>query len=549
MSSRPRKSLGRASLACTICRQRKVRCSGDLPSCKACVRRSEECTYAGAHPESNEVSGTQETPSVSLPSRRVIAQAVDIFFSTYGDFPFWFFRRHVFVEELARGEVPDCILLCQLSLVARFVEPCYHEYDGTIEASEHFAARAYQQMSAMYDQLTLTNVHCNLMLGLYEIGHGNEHQAWLRLGIASRICQTMALAFEISYSGDDFITAETKRRTFWSCYALERLLVNGRDRPLLVPSIPITTQLPTAIPDFVVGRIYPTSTLDDPISSSESLPSLLIRLIDILSRIVVWGFAGVGGRHLDARSPWLEDMPFSVLKKELQSWRDSLPSYLALSQDSVTSHAAAGQARIFVLLHLLYMTAGARLYRKYIPFISPPGYDPASGPCDGPAIIPGPEAPGFWTETTKTGIQFANDITEAITMLDDNQLDPWKTPLVGVPLLESCSFHIWCAHNKWESCAEYTGEPAKVRLTVNLRILFKMQESWPVAAFWIKFMRQFYERISLAQDKEPIPPAENRPPATSVKEALLHFDRSDREKEGLPNHIPLPQHDLFRLLY
>lgn len=29
---------------------------------------------------------------------------------------------------------------------------------------------------------------------------------------------------------------------------------------------------------------------------------------------------------------------------------------------------------------------------------------------------------------------------------------------------------------------------------------------------------------------------------------MLHFDRSDHEKEGLPTHLPQPEFDLFALL-
>lgn len=64
-------------------------------------------------------------------------------------------------------------LLCMLSLVARYVEPCYHGYGGKFEAS---TSAAHKEMMATHDEPTLDNIHCNLILSLYEVG--NEQRAW-----------------------------------------------------------------------------------------------------------------------------------------------------------------------------------------------------------------------------------------------------------------------------------------------------------------------------------------------------------------------------------
>lgn len=45
-----------------------------------------------------------------------------------------------------------------------------------------------------------------------------------------------------------------------------------------------------------------------------------------------------------------------------------------------------------------------------------------------------------------------------------------------------------------------------------------------------------------------MPDDPNQPPVWTIKEAMLHFNRSDREKEGLPAYLPKKQHDLFTLL-
>lgn len=64
----------------------------------------------------------------------------------------------------------------------------------------------------------------------------------------------------------------------------------------------------------------------------------------------------------------------------------------------------------------------------------------------------------------------------------------------------------------------------------------------------VKSLRLFYERVSLSQDATSCPEDPNQPPLWTIKEAMLHFNRSDQEKEGLPSYLPKEQHDLFSLL-
>jgi hypothetical protein len=337
----------------------------------------------------------------------------------------------------------------------------------------------------MYDELTLDNIHCNLLLSFHEIGHGNEPRAWFQLGVAGRLCQALGLLYDSPGDGLGEVDVEMRRRTFWSWFVLERLLVNGRDRPLITFEPCVTARLPTSAADFTVGRAPVTGTLGGPSTGTDSLLSELIRVVDIMSRVVSWGAAGIGGRHVDTRSPWHEDMPFSRLQTELQHWHSSLAPYLAFSEANIKSHVAIGEGKVFGLMHLFYMTTKTRLHRKYLPFIPPLLYDPAFGPCDGPWLTEQVGSHEFWANSTREGVISAGAITRAFHSLKMHGLDLSTIPLAGISLLTSSSFHIFCAHTVWESCKEYSGQPSKELLTHNLRLLINMQESWPVAAFWV----------------------------------------------------------------
>ena len=48
--------------ACKLCRDRKVRCSGEQPACKTCQRAGEECVYVSAcRPKNVDLVQTVET--------------------------------------------------------------------------------------------------------------------------------------------------------------------------------------------------------------------------------------------------------------------------------------------------------------------------------------------------------------------------------------------------------------------------------------------------------------------------------------------------------
>lgn len=209
---------------------------------------------------------------------------------------------------------------------------------------------------------------------------------------------------------------------------------------------------------------------------------MLIRIIDIMSRIASGGGSGIGGRHEDPRPPLLEDIPLSRLQAELQEWHDALPSYVAFSRPNIKSQLAGGEGKIF---GLFYMTAGTRLHRKYFPFIPPAFYDPAEGPCDGPGLTENPAFHQFWSKPTRQGVIFAAEITHAVSALRTHGIDPSILPFAGMAFLASSSFHVFCALTNWESCQDFSGEPAQNLLAYNLRALDDMQESWPVAAVWV----------------------------------------------------------------
>jgi len=184
-----------------------------------------------------------------------------------------------------------------------------------------------------------------------------------------------------SQPSESLVTLESKRRTLWCAFVIERLLANGRDRITILQMEQITTRLPQLDEDFIYGRENSNRTLKDDLignpKNREGLHSHLIRLLKISGDVMIWH--GNGGRYADSICPWLPEMPFSVLDRALQQWRAALPNYLDHTPSNLPLILAAGHGKIWIPMFCLFYQAQAILHREYIPFTSIEGYDPSHG--------------------------------------------------------------------------------------------------------------------------------------------------------------------------
>jgi hypothetical protein len=338
-------------------------------------------------------------------------------------------------------------------------------------------------MKNTFDDISLLNMQCNLLLCIHWTGQGDENRAWFQLGIATRIAQALRLSFEDSFRTDDVITAETKRRTFWCCFALDRLMANGSDRRLTFTISSISTRLPGPRSSFLLAEKSASMGVRDEVGRNESLSSYTLRIIDILGNIVDW--SGAGGRHGESRCPWAPGMPIAVFEQQLASWENMLPLHMQYNPSNIAAHVAVGEGKAFCAMHLFFFNAQGHLHREYIPVVFPPTWDPGNGPCDGPEMRIDSPNPGWWAWSIRKGVTSAISISRVYSEMDKAEMMPFAHPFLGYCLMTASTFHIWASLNRWKSCEGLMGESAKRLLIDDLRHLIQCQESWPVAAYWV----------------------------------------------------------------
>ena len=133
------------------------------------------------------------------------------------------------------------------------------------------------------------------MLGLHEWGMCRGAKAWLTIGQAIRCAQAMGLQYEMDLDdeplarsralnpeldriggssrqslsaglkneGDAFIQQEIRRRTFWSCYIMDRYLSSGKYRPQMLHARELRIQLPASERSFMFAEKVRTLMLGE----------------------------------------------------------------------------------------------------------------------------------------------------------------------------------------------------------------------------------------------------------------------------------------------
>lgn len=119
-------------------------------------------------------------------------------------------------------------------------------------------------------------------------------------------------------SSRDPIAAEIRRRTYWACFLHDRLLSDGRDRPVTMRTpLHHSIRLPGSETDFLGGRLNRAAKFEsNPAPWTIPAPSplqmtikpaaevdingLILRASDLWSRIA--GYVGAGGRASDRRA-------------------------------------------------------------------------------------------------------------------------------------------------------------------------------------------------------------------------------------------------------
>ncbi|KAL4724824.1 hypothetical protein ACLX1H_008271 [Fusarium chlamydosporum] len=369
----------------------------------------------------------------------------------------------------------NMVLLGILTLTARF-HPDLVRYVTHLQNSQHGNARSRTSQSKLnpvaasdffaialttalgplrtaMDTMTVERVQAFLMLGLFEWSQGQD-SAWIYVGIAIRMAKMMKIELDDQRMGllenqasesrqfqtrsaEIAIIRETRRRTMYSCFILDRLMGCGSSRMLSTPAENLWIQLPCSEMAFDLSLDVYTGFLQvpegfiQPKINDDCTLSQFVRLIEVWSEISP--YSSKGGRSQENYPPWDSRSRFYELRAKLDTFYDELPDTFTLSRQNYYRHDNHQATNTYVSLHMLASICQIVLHREYLPFVPLRCHGP-QGPLDRTQPMLSHAPNDFWEESAEEVFRASRNVID-LTELGKDKL----------PLSSLTTFSIWLA--------------------------------------------------------------------------------------------------------
>lgn len=165
-----------------------------------------------------------------------------------------FIHRGTLLRNFQSGRVDRKLLLAICTAASRFVNDATNSVSSTTKAQTEAWAKEAKSLLILED-MTMDTVAAALLLARHEVNSGNYSSAWMLSSIATRAALALGLNKESSADTDSlsFSEQETKRRLFWACYCLDRMMSTGSPELVVLRTDHIRLQLPCEEHQYLFG--------------------------------------------------------------------------------------------------------------------------------------------------------------------------------------------------------------------------------------------------------------------------------------------------------
>ncbi|KAF9302169.1 hypothetical protein BGZ74_005716 [Mortierella antarctica] len=279
-------------------------------------------------------------------------------------------------DQIRRQELPPShLLFAILGLASRFSEnttfrvpqPGYDLPPCTL-----FYEKAKYLFKEEYDNSQIGTVQALLLMAVQQMGFCESQRAWLYVGMAIRMAQDLGLNKDLPEHEKtrNRLTSELRKRTWWSCYVVERLVCAGLGRPLTITQKECETTYPQHDDDDVglgTGALAGKTMIASNFVHLITLSKIQGNILEFIKARAVCGHVhndstGSNSSALDDREPTIDisQAAFFSLDKALTAWRQDLPESLQ------TPTAESPHFGLF--LHMTYNTLIILLHRPEVSY-------------------------------------------------------------------------------------------------------------------------------------------------------------------------------------
>ena len=229
-------------------------------------------------------------------------------------------------------------------------------------------------------RLSLQLVQCRIVLAVFYLAMGRPFEASEFSSSACGAALELQLNRELHQSDDANLAvfpfnmsrhgfAESRRRTFWSCFMLERLMdpYSKTKRPAMLNADDIFIRLPSSDESFeeqadaqmpqyapLVPKLAKESV------QAEGVSGQWVQMVDLWTAVMAGIYRSIYRPPAsDSDSVEWHDR----MRTCLGQWEESLPEALAFSEDNMESALRTGNLASFVAMRVLFHQATIKLHR------------------------------------------------------------------------------------------------------------------------------------------------------------------------------------------
>ncbi|KAF4339116.1 hypothetical protein FBEOM_6934 [Fusarium beomiforme] len=373
---------GRPSKACDICKKQKIRCSGERPSCKRCIRLKNTCRYDNPTARirtnrraANAVRSTRSSHSIPLAPAAVptpllitpdssqdyykdikpslINTLVELYFNNVYQSTL-LLRKSTFLQSLAAQIVRPHVLLSICAWGANF----YRDESGKATLKEQglmkkwaktAGALVFQDAEELSDDNLVT--FCNL--SLFWHSQGSWRISYLHKGNACQLLHINGTGPKNSSS----LEAELRRRRFWACYLFHCFSCEKLFRFEAIADLE-NLPLPWPEEEFAVGiSTSSVATISNGVNSG-SIFAELIRSLTLWASVV-----SVVRSEGDLNSRLQE---IFRVENNISAWWQSVPNIFKLDSSNISTMPRKDLPKM-ILTNLVYHQSLCALHSSIVP--------------------------------------------------------------------------------------------------------------------------------------------------------------------------------------
>lgn len=364
----------------------------------------------------------------------------------------------------------------------RFSQAAPPGYSSQVEASNTFATHARSMVLSLVDQPTVHRAQVLLMLTGHSWGAGEGRRAWVYLGMAVRMAQVLGLFEEPTSvtTRDDFINAEERRRTAWTCFLMDSLLSGGKGRDRMLSADKMRIQLPCDSESFNFGELVICERLDGSLpegprpgeQGSLGIVAYSMRVADVWGAVAKWACTP----HDNNQPPWQPQSDFQYLLSRLNVWKDSLPKRLQYELFLLRAHSVSNQGQAYCYMHCIYFMSVIFLYRSYLPEVEMQK-----------ARVGDQEWDQWSAWSSKELVEVAEQVCEMLQEMRAfglyflRGLVPW----IGFTIYTAVGTMLYFYHFPNPGDTPHQIERRREHIVEGLLFLKDMRQAWPMADTWV----------------------------------------------------------------